>query len=147
MSNVLYLDDIDNELMEITEKIQEKNIRCSSLEEILMSKPILNKPTTELYRPQHIRGKGNNREGFCKECKEWFRLKTSSYWYHMNFKHGINSKGVRYPEPFIRERSNRIESYCSICNKWVYLTNRHSKAIKYSWYKHWQKYHNELKIN
>ncbi|EOB14784.1 Meiotic expression up-regulated protein 26 [Nosema bombycis CQ1] len=95
-----------------------------------------------LYKPQKTRGHGENREGYCEECKEWFRLKTSSYWYHMNYKHGINSHGVRYPEPEVRVSNCKIEGYCQACDKWVVIGNKSNvKSIKFGWYKHWQKTH------
>lgn len=96
----------------------------------------------EIYRPKHVRGHGIHREGYCESCNQWFKLKTSSYWYHMNYKHGINSKGKKYPEPQLREVCQKIESYCSFCNQWIYLcTINGRKSIKYTWYKHFQKIH------
>ncbi|KAF9762635.1 Meiotic expression up-regulated protein 26 [Nosema granulosis] len=96
----------------------------------------------DIYKPQQTRGYGQEREGFCNECKKWFRLKTSSYWYHMNYKHGINSNGVRYPEPEVRVKSCKVEAYCQACNEWIVLGNKsNQKSIKFGWYKHWQKNH------
>lgn len=98
----------------------------------------------QIYRPKHIRGDGIKREGYCESCDQWFRLKTSSYWYHMNYKHGINSKGQKYPEPELRNKNNQIESFCPICKKWILLCAiRGRKSVKYSWFKHFQKMHNE----
>lgn len=96
----------------------------------------------ELYRPKQVRNKGSLREGYCEECERWFRLKTSSYWYHMNYKHGINSEGVKYPEPNIQFNKSRIESYCTVCKKWVFLGHqKNAKSYKFNWYRHWQRDH------
>lgn len=119
----------------------------------------------QIYRPKHIRGIGIYREGYCQICNKWFRLKTSSYWYHMNYKHGINSKGKKYPEPDLREFNNKIESFCTLCNNWIVLSGckknykngerknggnknggnvrKNIKNIKYSWFRHFQKVHVE----
>lgn len=96
------------------------------------------------YRPKLVRGKGIEREGFCDSCQKWFRLKTSSYWYHMNYKHGINSKGKKYPEPILRQNNQKIESFCSICDEWIIICGiRGRKSVKYSWFRHFQKTHND----
>lgn len=93
------------------------------------------------YSPRLIRGLGANREGYCELCDRWFRLKTSSYWYHMNYKHGINSKGVRCPEPIFRS-SSRTESYCGECRMWIHLGNK-KRNTKFVWLRHWQKVHSK----
>lgn len=96
----------------------------------------------DIYKPQQTRGNGQEREGFCDECNKWFRLKTSSYWYHMNYKHGINSNGVRYPEPEVRVSNSKVEGFCRVCDEWISLGNKsNQKSIKFGWYKHWQKNH------
>ena len=96
----------------------------------------------ELYRPKKVRNKGSQREGYCEECGKWFKLKTSSYWYHMNYKHGINSDGLKYPEPSVQFNKNKIESYCAVCKKWIYLGyQKSSKSYNFNWYRHWQRGH------
>lgn len=98
----------------------------------------------ELYRPKQVRNKGSLREGYCEECNKWFRLKTSSYWYHMNYKHGINSEGLKYPEPGIQFNKNKIESYCVVCKRWICLGHqKNSKSYKFNWYRHWQRDHKD----
>ncbi|KAM0685820.1 hypothetical protein COBT_002964 [Conglomerata obtusa] len=97
----------------------------------------------EVYKPKYIRGKGVLREGMCEVCNEWFRLKTSSYWYHMNFKHGIASNGSTYPDPKIIYKEGKAISICNICNKEV-LLGANKKAMSYNWYKHFQKEHVKL---
>ncbi|ELQ75386.1 Zn-finger-containing protein [Trachipleistophora hominis] len=98
----------------------------------------------EMYRPKHVKGKGILREGYCDSCNKWFRLKTSSYWYHMNYKHGINSKGKKYPQPYLREMYNRLESYCRMCDKWIFLCSASGKkSVTYAWYRHFQKNHSD----
>ena len=98
----------------------------------------------ELYRPKQVRNKGAMREGYCEECNKWFRLKTSSYWYHMNYKHGINAEGLKYPEPNVHFNKNRIESYCSVCRRWICLGyQKNTKSYKFNWYRHWQRDHRD----
>lgn len=94
------------------------------------------------YKPKIIRNEGILREGYCEECNKWFRLKTSSYWYHMNFYHGISSTGQRYPEPKTVYVAGRLQSVCSKCGDIVVLGNsKNIKLNKYNWFKHWQKRH------
>lgn len=96
------------------------------------------KPKT--YAPKFTRGIGVNREGFCEACDKWFKLKTSSYWYHMNYKHGINTRGISCPDPVFRNINKRIEGFCKDCDKWLFLGNT-SKNTRFSWLRHWQKMH------
>lgn len=97
------------------------------------------------YRPKKIRGCGILREGFCFFCKKWFKLKTSSYWYHMNYKHGISSKGNKYPNLELHKTENKIMSFCKLCNDYVFLCFVNGrKNFKYSWYKHFQKIHKDI---
>ncbi|KAG0439603.1 Meiotic expression up-regulated protein 26 [Dictyocoela muelleri] len=104
-------------------------------------KKIINKVEEKYeYRPKHIRGSGVLREGYCDKCAKWYKLKTSSYWYHMNYKHGINSNGVKYPDPAIRRFNDHNEAFCNLCNKWVSL-GKSKKTYKFNWYRHWQKNH------
>lgn len=97
------------------------------------------------YSPKLIRGTGVDREGYCERCDRWFRLKTSSYWYHMNYKHGISSKGVRCPEPIFRG-ANRTESYCGECRKWIHLGNK-KRNPRFVWLRHWQKTHTKRALS
>lgn len=93
-----------------------------------------------IYSPKFIRGVGAQREGHCQTCDRWFKMKTSSYWYHMNYKHGINSKGIKYPDPVLREINYKIEGFCNICDQWITLGNKH-KTSRFLWKKHFQKEH------
>lgn len=95
------------------------------------------------YKPKNIRGEGVHREGLCEECNKWFRLKTSSYWYHMNFKHGIAANGMTYPEPVVYYNKGKAFSVCKSCNVEVSLGGN-NKTLKYNWYKHFQKEHAKL---
>lgn len=69
----------------------------------------------DLYTPRFQRGAGEAKEGFCGLCSPgvWLRIKQSSYWYHMNYHHGISaSTGRPYEAPtdFHVERISRTES-------------------------------------
>ncbi len=92
------------------------------------------------YSPKFIRGSGSEREGKCDICEKWFKLKTSSYWYHMNYKHGVNSKGIKCPEPIFKDKNKPVEGYCKMCNQWIYLGNSKKKS-NFPWLRHWQKHH------
>lgn len=68
----------------------------------------------DLYTPRFQRGAGEAKEGFCGLCSPgiWLRIKQSSYWYHMNYHHGISaSTGRPYEAPvdFHVERISRTE--------------------------------------
>ena len=96
-----------------------------------------------VYSPSLIRGKGPLREGYCQICDKWFKMKTSSYWYHMNYKHGISSKGEKFPEPIFREFENKIQGFCKKCDTWISLGNN-KKTSMFLWKKHYQKQHSVL---
>ncbi|ADM11171.1 uncharacterized protein Eint_030260 [Encephalitozoon intestinalis ATCC 50506] len=100
----------------------------------------------DIYKPKKVRGAGKLREGYCGMCNLWLKLKTSSYWYHMNYKHGISSKGSRYPEPQVRHVGNRTEGFCTICSKWIVLGHKASgRSTRFGWFKHCQKSHGSSK--
>ncbi|CAD26182.1 hypothetical protein [Encephalitozoon cuniculi GB-M1] len=114
----------------------------------LLMHPVAERPvgTGDMYKPRKIRGAGKLREGYCEMCNLWFKLKTSSYWYHMNYKHGINSKGIRYPEPQIRYTEHRAEGFCIACNDWIVLGHKaKGRSTKFGWFKHCQKRHSSSK--
>ena len=92
------------------------------------------------YSPKFVRGIGVSREGYCQICDRWFKMKTSSYWYHMNYKHGINSKGQKYPEPIFRDFDFKVQGFCKICDEWITLGSSR-KTSKFLWKKHFQKEH------
>jgi len=47
----------------------------------------------DLYTPEWVRGTGDMYEGLCRNCTpgRWLNLKTSSYWSHMSYAHGISA--------------------------------------------------------
>ncbi|AFM97923.1 hypothetical protein EHEL_030250 [Encephalitozoon hellem ATCC 50504] len=113
---------------------------------VIHPKEIKKQGDGDVYKPRKIRGTGRLREGYCRMCNLWFKLKTSSYWYHMNYKHGINSKGVRYPEPQIKYVGDKAEGFCAICNDWVVLGHKsNGKSTKFGWFRHCQKKHGPSK--
>lgn len=98
----------------------------------------------DIYKPKKVRGFGSSREGYCNVCDVWLRLKTSSYWYHMNYKHGINSRGVKYPEPETRYSECKVEGFCDVCDGWIVLGHRNNRrSIRFGWFRHWQKNHSK----
>ncbi|OQS53775.1 meu26 [Ecytonucleospora hepatopenaei] len=93
------------------------------------------------YRPKNVRKEGQEREGQCHICEKWFKLKTSSYWYHMNYKHGINKNNFIIPKSFTtRNNGIFLEAYCKKCKHWVQI-NTKNKNKMFGWRRHWQKYH------
>ena len=124
--------------------------QCSSTPDMLPDAPAPRRGDHALpaavYKPARVRGTGRLREGYCEPCRLWLRLKTSSYWYHMNYKHGINSRGVRYPEPQIRYAEHGADAFCSTCNQWVSLGHKTAgKSTRFGWFKHCQKKHGTSK--
>lgn len=123
--------------------------------------------TGDFYKPTLIRGSGSEREGRCELCNPhiWLNLKRSTYWYHLNFTHGISSKtGLPYPDPVqVRKSSFQsgheydkrqfFEAFCDNCKSWISITIPLSKNISISnipispydrskfsdWFKHSQK--------
>lgn len=83
----------------------------------------------DLYTPRWIRGYGNGREGLCELCNpgQWFRTKQSSYWYHMNFHHGISaSTGRPYDSPdHLRES---LSKFISSSSSTSILTHHYSSS-------------------
>lgn len=107
--------------------------------EIVQTKSI---EKADSYKPHKTRGIKENKEGYCLPCDKWFKLKNSSYWYHMNFKHGINSKGMKYPEPEIRRNNGKLEGFCEACDGWITVGYKFGdKNYKFGWYRHCQKEH------
>jgi hypothetical protein len=92
-----------------------------------------NRNPRDLYKPLWIRGTGRRREGRCELCNPpiWLNMKKSTYWYHMNFIHGINSKtGRNYQKPeeyrltlhMLPQKSEYcIQGRCHQCNDWILI--------------------------
>ncbi|WBW73910.1 DUF4451 family conserved fungal protein [Schizosaccharomyces osmophilus] len=96
-------------------------------------------PIDDYYLPRYTRGQGKKKEGLCPICClhksfVWLRTKTSAYWYHMNFLHGIHSKGRPYHPPIefrtipvrkvksiigLPDRRQIVQGKCHQCNRWV----------------------------
>lgn len=96
-----------------------------------------------LYSPLEIRGEGTNREGKCPYCLCFLKMKTSNFWYHMNFTHGVSSKGIKYPEPIILDCELGKYLKCTQCSiKIKYNPNKPSLSYS-TYYKH---YHTEHRI-
>lgn len=132
IGNTLFLKDLDSSVFE------------DIFEEAFHADDTESKKQIDGYAPRHIRGNGSQREGHCHICDRWFRLKTSSYWYHMNYKHGINSRGEKYPEPQTRRNEDKVEGYCQDCKAWITL-GTYRKNSRFSWLRHMQKQHRESK--
>ena len=93
------------------------------------------------YKPISYRFSGKLREGQCSVCNGWFKLKTSSYWYHMNYIHGINKNNVKIPVEFRTKTTNKfLMAYCEICNDWISINTKNNNKT-FGWRKHWQKFH------
>lgn len=93
----------------------------------------------DLYTPRWQRGVGDSKEGLCPLCEEevWLRIKQSSYWYHMNYHHGISATtGKPYDPPAdfeverlartgVDEAVIRLSGLCSKCHEWVTISTKH----------------------
>ena len=139
------LSTISPQLPQKDEKIStSKSRKSSSSEEMQVRQKRFD---GDLYTPGWIRGSGNNREGLCEQCNPpvWLRTKQSSYWYHLNFFHGISAAtGRPYDAPLSRrlvegsgEGENEIakaaeqewsiiteEGFCGYCRRWVVISSR-----------------------
>lgn len=105
------------------------------------------------------RGTGYRKEARCEICEmqgihSWFRLKQSSYWYHMNFIHGINSQNGRpfdlpigYRHVYIKGHqlksynnnyheypyslSSEFQGNCKSCSTWIPLDIYSSENLRF----------------
>lgn len=92
------------------------------------------------YRPAETRGSGTAREGMCAICGKWYRLKTSNYWYHMNFTHGITSQGGAYPRPKVFLCKRGTCAVCPLCGAEILLGSGNRRACRlFNWYRHCQR--------
>lgn len=107
------------------------------------------------YSPKVTRGIGYRKEARCEKCETagtpsvWLRLKQSSYWYHMNFIHGINSQtGLPYQLPqtyrkasvhSIHPRSrldagNTVKEFqakCDVCYGWIGVEAQSTDSLRH----------------
>lgn len=116
----------------------------------------------DLYTPRWVRGKGAEREGFCGMCHPgiWLKIKQSSYWYHMNFSHGISAAtGRPYLAPrkikqVLRatsagEQVYQVEAKCDSCAEYICLAHMveprdegrlfEDSSVRLTWWRHQQK--------
>jgi len=116
----------------------------STLDDIFDFKEERTEVTPNGYSPRRVRGVGACREGYCETCDRWYNMKNSSYWYHMNYKHGINCRGERYPMPTLRETEGVTEGYCRECRDWIGLGSS-KRSFRFSWLRHMQRTHRRVK--
>ncbi|EPY51886.1 fungal protein [Schizosaccharomyces cryophilus OY26] len=121
-------------------------------------------PIDDYYLPRYTRGQGKKKEGLCPICcfqKKivWLRTKTSAFWYHMNFLHGIHSKGRPYHPPIefrtipvrkvksivgLPDRRQIVQGKCHQCKRWIRCQGRKDVKVKVPeifWWKHAHKCH------
>ncbi len=141
ISNTLFLKDLieSSTIEEFVEFSMQRKSESDWMGSELHEK-FAKKESLAVYSPSVIRGTGSAREGYCQICKKWYKMKTSSYWYHMNYKHGINSKGEVFPEPIFREFSYKIQGFCKKCDDWIVLGSN-KKTSEFLWKRHCQKQH------
>ncbi|TPX49407.1 hypothetical protein SeLEV6574_g01493 [Synchytrium endobioticum] len=102
----------------------------------------------DLYTPTLVRFGGTQKQGLCDQCGvlgKWLQLKTSAFWYHKQFYHGISSITGQYftPSSSLRllyhnvatdeEGSSSksqaatatvmVEALCKECNQWIPIMN------------------------
>lgn len=97
----------------------------------------------DLYTPRWVRGDGPAREGFCSLCEEgtWLQLKTSQYWYHVRFTHGVNSNTGKIYDPPLRLRicddpMSSTFGFCGECHQWIAICTPRRKRCFTAWFKH-----------
>ncbi|PWN31945.1 uncharacterized protein FA14DRAFT_127412, partial [Meira miltonrushii] len=97
----------------------------------------------DLYTPRWVRGDGPAREGFCSLCEEgsWLQLKTSQYWYHVRFTHGVNSNTGKIYDPPLRLRicddpMSSTYGFCGECHQWIPICTPRRKRCFTPWFKH-----------
>ncbi|KAI8056856.1 hypothetical protein BDF22DRAFT_617019 [Syncephalis plumigaleata] len=128
----------------------------------------------DMYTPRKVKGEGRAKLGECPVCYEegvstWFRLKISSYWYHMNFYHGISCvtrRPYRNPVQIRKHRLSQLpessnassvssgsstealselhEGLCHNCDRWIAMDSIRHIAVKVPmiyWWKHAQQCH------
>ena len=103
------------------------------------------------YKPAEYRGTSLKKEGRCPICvNSWFRIKQSTYWYHMNYDHGIKSNGEHYDMPVSMKRDSpneNVKALCGRCAEWVVLKSVRKQGGVFvpfdpefkQWFKHQQK--------
>ncbi|KAF7701545.1 Meiotic expression up-regulated protein 26 [Cucumispora dikerogammari] len=96
-----------------------------------------------LYSPLEIRGSGISREGKCPYCLCYLKMKTSNFWYHMNFTHGVSSKGIKYPTPIILDCEIGKYLKCKECSFKIKYNSSKPSLCYSSYYKH---YHTEHRM-
>ncbi|KAI9145094.1 hypothetical protein BKA69DRAFT_1025276 [Paraphysoderma sedebokerense] len=105
----------------------------------------------DLYTPLWVRGVGKAKEGLCRLChpeNNWFKIKISAFWYHLNFFHGVSSSTGRPFDPPEKERigpkSKQREGFCGKCKKWISIGSPRNAVVNVPeiyWWKHAQKCH------
>lgn len=86
------------------------------------------------YTPRFVRYQGLKKEGLCELCTppRWYKLKTSHYWYHVQFTHGIDQKTKK---PFsLPAEKNEGRGKCPHCRKWISLNE--DSAAGLLWFRH-----------
>lgn len=98
---------------------------------------------SDLYTPRWVRGDGPAREGFCSLCEQgsWLQLKTSQYWYHVRFTHGVNSNTGKIYDPPLRLRIcddplASIYGFCGECHQWIAICTPRRKRSFTPWFRH-----------
>jgi hypothetical protein len=101
----------------------------------------------DMYTPRWVRGGHLSSEGLCPYCFQagteiWLKTKSSAYWFHLSFHHGISSKTFQpFPRlPQVRESSDgQREVLCENCDEWINLTpaKQNYQAVEsMEWWRH-----------
>ncbi|KAI3634671.1 hypothetical protein MIR68_007052 [Amoeboaphelidium protococcarum] len=101
----------------------------------------------DLYKPIWTRYSGRDKEGWCGLCQPgtWLKVKTSVYWYHMHYFHGVSSiTGTFYEPPtaYRLDEKGSKEGRCGNCNQWISIQGeKHINVQEIHWYRHCQQCH------
>ncbi|KAI9591436.1 hypothetical protein BDF19DRAFT_271400 [Syncephalis fuscata] len=132
-----------------------------------------------MYSPHKVKGLGRAKLGQCPLCygmgeSAWFHIKISSYWYHMNFFHGISSVTKQpYHDPILVQKrpllripkrpsasstssnssfeflSELHDGLCHHCHQWIPMDSVKQVVVKVPmiyWWKHAQRCHHSKKL-
>lgn len=123
-----------SEPLDLFESPDKRQFYQPKAEEIILQSPRFK---GDLYKPRWVRGKGNEREGWCELCKRWLNMKNSSFWLDKVFSHGICARtGYLFDEPLetraIKDKLNQSEGFCGTCKQWIKTVGQTGRA----WFRH-----------
>lgn len=101
----------------------------------------------DMYAPIWISGSGSERAGWCRVCPSWHDLRSSGYWYHLHFTHGVScATGKRFTPPIDIRRSptetGELEVNCSKCRSWL-VVGKGANRCRTAYFRHAYRCHTD----